>query len=150
MVTRPAVTTTLDSGPRGNPDGDLREHEDHRGKREEAHARPERVMVENRLQHLSRHEHEPEHGEEERHDRDHRGAEARVAEEAEVQHRTVCSAFPAHEGHEPDDGDQEACDNDGLGPSPLGAFRHRVEERSEADDRQPGATGSSRPAGGVA
>ena len=96
-------------------------------------------MVENRLQHLSRHEHEPEHGEEQGHDGDDCRAEAGVSEQAEVQHRVVRSAFPTHERHEPDDGEPEAGDDDGLGPSPLGALGDRIQKGGETDDRQPGA-----------
>jgi sugar phosphate permease len=69
------------------------------------------------------------------------GAERRVAEETQVEHRLVHMQFPRREHAEHHDGDRERAQRFGAQPTVARSFDQPVHERADADDRQHRAHG---------
>ena len=68
-----------------------------------------------------------------------RDAEARVAEEREVEHRVGRAQLPAHEGGDEHRRGREAAQDERARPAPLGRLDDAVDERDERGDGEPGA-----------
>ena len=104
--------------------------------RQHAHAGTERAVAAHELHVLGDDEVGAEHREEHERDRGGRGGEARVAEEAQVEHRLLGVQLPHDEPGEDHEREREGDQASAWSPAVVGRFDDAVHERAQPDDRQ--------------